>query len=459
MTADDQVLLGPVLSPEDMTVDKLNEMDINCLRANTWRNLTLVAMDAYHKGYVTSAADAWAYGVSKTYLEPIGIKQSTYFSWNSASVSEIVSRNKGLNAAAFVTPKGTKPFPIIGSTLVGPSEGAPYNEKNQNYTFFEMTPLYVGNLKTLDVRYDYSLGTHRTRRVGGLVEPFGYSFQGKPPMFALKETQQEGMLSITEAKKLDLMSVTGASSYAPGSFVNSLYPSNLTEMGMHINQWSPADYFPIGKDTYLADGGAYENVPLISFLQRQVNRIVIFFTPSTPLQPSEKYNPYTDEATTESLSDEVGCYFGVFPKQAGWENRSFEYEQNQVFAKSSYAPVIAALQAAQKAGTGIVAEFDLVTVENKWRGIPAGFQVKIVFSYLGRLSAWEARLKPEMVDVLVPKENASDLSVVVTDGPYKKFPHYGTTGGSIDADNANVLADLTAWQVTQNADLFRSVLG
>lgn len=460
-TTDDQILLGDIIPPEEITVDRLNQMDPRCLRYNTYKNLTLVALEGYAKDKEAGIAAAWVYGVSKTYLEPIGVVPGQFFSWNDAVVSDIVSRNRlSLSKKDFIVPKGNKPFPIIGATVVGPASCGPYEPKTQNYSMVEFTPMYVGQMNTIDIHYTNKLGLDRTRRVGGVLEPFGFAIQGKAPVFALADDKVSDELNVpAPTKVLDVQWAAGASSYAPGSFVSSLRPDNLTETSMHIDYWSPADHWPTTTDTYFADGGAFENVPIISFLQRGVDRIVFFCTGSTPLQPSNKYNPYTDPIEQDSISNVVSAYFGVLPPEANWQNRSFEYEKNQVFPKEDYPRVVSALQAAQQAGTGIVAKFDLVTVENRWRGIPAGRKVQIVFSYLGRLKEWEKRLKPEMYDVLVPKENAEDLSVDVSDGPYKKFPHYATMGGSIDADNANVLASLTGWQVVQNADIFRSVLG
>lgn len=458
-TADDQVLLGTTIPPEEITVDRLNQLDQRCLLYNTYKNLTLVALEGYSLHKEDGIAAAWVYGVSKTYLEPIGIQPGKYFSWNDASVSDILSRNRGLSKDNFIVPKGSKPYPVIGTTVVGPANCGPFDSKNQNYTMVEITPLYVGQMNTIDVKYEKKLGLDRTRRVGGALEPFGFAVQGKAPVFALSSDKTSDSLNVpAPTKPLDVQWAAGASSYAPGSFVSSLRPDNLTAMSMHIDYWAPADHWPTTTDTYFADGGAFENVPIISFLQRKVDRIVFFNTGSIPLQPSEKYNPYTDPIEQDSITNVISAYFGILPPEANWQNRSYEYEKNQVFAKEDYPKVVVALQEAQKAGNGIVAKFDLVTVENKWRGIPAGFKVTIIFSYLGRLSEWEKRLKPEMYDLLVPHENATDLSHDITDGPYKSFPHYMTMGGSIDADNANVLASLAGWQVTQNADMFRSVL-
>jgi len=135
-------------------------------------------------------------------------------------------------------------------------------------------------------------------------------------------------------------------------------------------------------------------------------------------------------------------------------------ERNQVFAASDFAPVVAALQAAQQVGKGIITTFRLTTVSNAWWGIPAGFTASVTFVYLGRLSRWEQRLRPELKELLVPHnvDDVEDLSKDVSHGPFRNFPHYFTAGGEINAERANVLADLTAWSVLQNADLFRSVL-
>jgi len=131
-----------------------------------------------------------------------------------------------------------------------------------------------------------------------------------------------------------------------------------------------------------------------------------------------------------------------------------------VFAASDFAPVVAALQAAQQVGKGIITTSRLTTVSNAWWGIPAGFTASVTFVYLGRLSRWEQRLRPELKELLVPHnvDDVEDFSKDVLNGPFRNLPHYFTAGGEINAERANVLADLTAWSVLQNADLFRSVL-
>lgn len=455
----DDVLLGPVVNPEDLTQSNLKNMNSKCARSFAAANLTLIALNAYNSKTVDSIAAAWCYGVSKTYLEPAGILPGKKFSWNQDTVSEIVKRNKQLSSSDFQVPNSNRPFSIIGTTLVGPSDGAPYTASSQNYTMIEFTPLYVGQMKKLDVTYQYKLSSHK-KRVSGAIEPFAFAVDGDAPLFGLASDHKNALLNVPEPRRaLDLQYAAGASSYAPGSLIESLRPPDLYSMGLHFDYWSPSNEVPIAEDTLFADGGAYENIPLISFLQRRVPKIVLFFVSTTPLQPAEKYNPYSDPFTGTELSDCLTSFFGVLnPNQADWEDRSYQYEKNQVFSRDDYPRVVSALQKAQAAGNGIITTFTLKTVVNSWWGIPAGLSFEITFSYLGRLKNWESRLSSEMKPLLVPSTGADDLSKDIQDGPYAKFPHYATIGGDVTYDRANVLADLTGWSIIQNADTFRKIL-
>jgi hypothetical protein len=82
----------------------------------------------------------------------------------------------------------------------------------------------------------------------------------------------------------------------------------------------------------------------------------------------------------------------------------------------------------------------------------------VTFGYLCRLPRWEEQLSAQMQKLVVPSEDAEDLSMDIKHGPFAKFPHYPTKGGGIPADQANLLADLTGWSVLQHEDLFRRVL-
>lgn len=460
---DDSVLLGKVLQPSELTVQRLREMDPNCIRGLTDADLIKTGYEAWHNKTVAGVSDAWAYGVSKVYLEPVGINPNVRFSWSTDVVDEIKKRNPSLVSESFILPTNSnRPYPIIGTTLVGPTEGAPYKLDAQNYSMIEFTPLYAGQMKSQVITYQYSgiFGRKHEIHVGGAVEPFAYSRVGTPPTVALSAGTTAASMSVPEPETyLDLAYAAGASSYAPGSFFESYPLLPQDSFGLPMDYWSPSDRLPTKKNWLFADGGVFENIPLISYLQRKVSKIILFINCEQPLAPADKWNVRVDPPASNQITDALSAFFGVLPSgEAKWQNRSYEYEMDQVFAKSDYYDLVEALQAAQAAGNGIIVTKRLTTIQNNFWGIPAGFTAEITFDYLGRLQGWEKQLSPDMYPLLVPKDNASDLSVDISDGQFRKFPHYATSGSLVNHERANALADLTGWAVLQNADLFRSVL-
>jgi hypothetical protein len=391
-------------------------------------------------------------------LEPLGIPTNKRFSWNDKSVSDITKLNPSITD--FVTPKQSSiPFPIIGSTLVGPSAGGTFGPGSQNYTMMEFTPLYVGHFRNLDVDYTYKKGLKHTKRVGGAIESFAYGKKGSSPTIGLGAGQTSAYLNVPEPDEiLDLAAVGGLSSYAPGTVFESLTKNVSEILSMSTDYWSPTEKIPRSESFMFGDGGSTENILLISLLQRKVKKVVLFFTSQTPLQPSSKWNVDEDAFSNSQITDAFSCFFGALQENSDVYKRAFYYTTTQVFATSEYSRVIKGLQAAQSEGNGIIASFNLTTIENKRWGIPAGFEVEVTFVYMGRLAQWEQKLPKEMQDLVIPSENADDLSVTVSDGPFKSFPHYTTKGGDINFEQANLLADMTGWSVLQHAELFRRVL-
>ena len=239
-----------------------------------------------------------------------------------------------------------------------------------------------------------------------------------------------------------------------------------------MNYWSPCDPSPaasVGSGQYVyADGGSIDNGGLIFFLQRQVTNIVVFSNSSVPLDP--KYNPHHNAYKDSLFTDDIAAYFGVqetyttFDFLSEFENTSaYHYGENKVFDSRYFGDVVRKLQLAQSAGGGIVASFDLVTVENlKW-GIPAGFKVNVTFSLLGRLQQWENQLTDENLrNEIVPSNNDDPYvkrDVLEAIGhPLNMFPNYPTAFGGLTVESANLLANLAGWSVKNNEDLLRTAL-
>ena len=406
------------------------------------------------------------------------------FSWDAETVSNIKQRNPSLEDLPFMLPASSeRPFPVIGTAIVGPDEGAGYDIEDRNMTMLEMTPLYVGmfmfyckcnffshkiillsgQMRSLRVGYKYhkSPFTHY-KTVGGAVESFAFGLKGSSPLRGLSEDIIEADLKIPVPEKfLDLQYVGTASGYAEGAFFESLHPYNLSSgLGLHFDYWSPVNRHPQSLDTLMCDGGSYENIMLPSMLQRRVKKIILFFNSVTPLQPASDWNVAVDPPLKNQIDDGLSSLFGVLPEDyVKWEERSFDFSKDQFFDKNQWIPFVTDMQAAQQAGNGIIVTRNLTTVRNDWWGIPAGVTSEVTFVYLGRLKSWEAQLSEEMKGLLVPSgEDALDLSKTIDSGSFRHFPHYPTSGGLLNAEQANVLADLTAWTILQNRELFQTIL-
>lgn len=479
---DDGTFLGRVVPPEQIEYEGLKAMDSDCARSYTKEAYTITTLKAWKDKTAPTLADAWCYALQKQYLDPVGITENTRFSWSEATVADIKQRNPSLSNETFLIPANPqRPFLVIGSSMVGPTEGAPYTADAHNFTMLEFTPLYSGQMYSLDVQYEegnklvHRKHVHTTqRRIGGAVESWavapGDQVDGISPVLGLSQGQTEGVLQVpVAARYMDLAHAAGASGYAPGAFFESSHiPTVADKAGMHVSYWSPTEHLkPTATDMLIADGGCYTDTPIMSYLQRKVTSIVLFMNHKDPLQPcspdycawnvSDPSVPPSDE----QIDDSIQSYFGVFdpPSNRVYE-RSFMVRKNHVFPTERYADVITALQAGQAAGTGAIATVKLTTVANEWWGIEAGFETEVTFVYLSRLGAWEAALSPEMQAMVVPTDgNPADYSNTIDKGEFRHFPHYTTSGGLLSAQQTNLLADMTGWSVLQNKALFQRILG
>ena len=456
--SDDEIFLCSITSPENIHYNNLQIMNTNCVRNLSSQEVVPIALNAWKNGIVDTIAESWSYAISKVYLEPIGIIPNTRFSWDETTVNEIKLRNKELSNEIFLIPKNkNRPFLIIGTTLVGPSNGAPYTPDNRDFTMMEITPLYVGQLKNLDVTYNHSsiiksttnfnnnnsnkdedkkemidkINSIHVKRIGGIVEPYAFSRKGRAPFKSISSDVTSGIIHVPDPEIfLDLQFSAGTVSYAPGALFESFH-GLAKPLSMEFDYWSPSLESPESITMMYADGGSYQNIPLISFIQRKIPKIILFFMSSTPLQPFEDWDVENDPYSDDQITNDLSSFFGALSNTRShiYDNRSFEYTKNQIFSQSDYITVIKGLQNAQQNGKGIIATFNLTTIENQWLGITAGLSTEITFSYLGRLSKWESLLSKEMYSLVVPEENSTDLSNVISHGPFKSFPHYFTEGG------------------------------
>jgi hypothetical protein len=126
---------------------KLQEMDPYCMR-NVTSGDFVPAMLKEMEDKNIGAAEAWSNRVQVVYMDPLNIPPQQSVAWNQENLNDIISRNPSLSERKFTLPTdSSRPYPIIGSTLVGPNDGAPYTSGdggNRNFSLLEMTPLYIG---------------------------------------------------------------------------------------------------------------------------------------------------------------------------------------------------------------------------------------------------------------------------------------------------------------------------
>ena len=477
--------LGPIVQPADITESGMKVMSDKCARKVTDSKFVSIALESIL--HEPNLGEMWCYATQKVYLDPVGINANQNWAYNQDQIDDIKRRNPELNGENFLLPRApTKAFPLVGSALVGPEIGSPYSFKrdNQNYTFLEITPLYTGHVKTLEMEYNKNLKKEKkneiqSRTVGGFLETFAFNRKANTtdgsniaPEVGLANDETSAVLDIPRpAAVFDIAHAAGASSFAPGTFMESM-AITAKPAGLSFNYYSPTnpqEAEATGEsrrhknkyDTLFSDGGAYENICLISYLQRKVKKVVYCSNSATPLQPSASWDVAAPGGhdVLGTVDDSIPAFFGIFlPNKHTFQDRSFEYQRDQIFDTADYNGVIQGLQAAQAVGKGIMYRTILKTVENTWWGIEGGQEVDITFICLGRLSQWEAQLSDDMKKVVMPDaDKAGDLANTVKKGPFKHFPHYDTQGADIDNDQANILADMVAWSVQENEELFRDI--
>jgi hypothetical protein len=115
------------------------------------------------------------------------------------------------------------------------------------------------------------------------------------------------------------------------------------------------------------------------------------------------------------------------------------YRYNQVFDAAAFWPLIAGLrQAAAGGGTAMFKQKQLTVLPNARFGIAGGDRVNVLWIYNNPVPAWQSRLS-EYVRI------GMDLEW----WKFDDFPNYQTVDQlNLDARQVNLLAHLSAWNVT-----------
>ena len=194
------------------------------------------------------------------------------------------------------------------------------------------------------------------------------------------------------------------------------------------------------KPTHFVDGGSLENLGVASALSfGDIDGLAVFVNTPEPLKsgggtlvidssipPLFGYQPYDPTRGYVLYSD------GLV------DSANANYQHNQVFASDQFQSLLDALSLAWNANaTSAVASLTLAVVDNAWFGVKSGRSVKVVWFHLAAPQAWSDQLSAE-VATFASDQASSD-----------SFPYYPTLSSSLDPEQVNLLANLTAWTVLE----------
>jgi hypothetical protein len=448
---DDAELLGGVTEPGDISWESVNQaLPSSCMgHAVTQKFDRVIVRDLRDD----SLPEVWVQMIGQQLLAPFGLydpKRPRTISLDEATVERILARQGegvGLTKDDFVTARPGRPYLIANACLIAPTDVGTVSTENP--VLLEYTPLYVGSPNPLKVTYDPRRGEPLACEVGGgAIEPFGVGGEGPSEIGTSPFVE---LSPPTRACTTEF--IVGTSSAAPAGVLEEL-PGYT-----HLRELTPdAPYWPVregpvpGTRTWdVGDGGVLENYGLISLLLRRIQNVVVFINTAVPLDLDQ-------DPTAPLARNAIDVYlpplFGIHDPSLGTATQN-----NQVFASSDFARLVEQLQAAKRSGDAVMAITELETVENRWWGVPAGQKVRICWMYLDRSGKWEAAIGSSRVRWNIRRGNRCKL----LPGPFKRFPHY-KTGTEIPLHlielthpQVRLLADLTCWCVTSNAERIRAL--
>ena len=434
----DADILGPSAEPDELSIEQLAWLDPQSLGYAATLDFAGI-LRAMQEDTAVAPQEMWSRAIGQTFLAPYGLFDAAVpmaFTLARETHDAILERNPALRGQRLHTMRGSsdRPFLLVHATLNWPADRL----RDAHKVGFEFSPLYVGSPQLLVLESDNG----KTHRVGGgLVEPFafGCSAPTGPP-------DQQGVVPVTlPARPFTLADAIGAS-------------SAFSTADADLQRYPRANCWPVTGGTdevtsaeVLTDGGDVENYGLVSLLRRRVRTIIVFINTVWPL--SLEYDPTTwpddDEDERRAIDPFLAALFG---------GPSTRFPHNQVFAKGDFADVVAAWQAAKRAGQTVMAMCSHRVQANEWWGVSGGWDVRICWMYNERVAQWEHRLAPGIRRLIEEGRETAGA------GPVAHFPHYLTRGQNpgrliqLTPTQVNLVAHLACWNVVSNAEALRAFL-
>ncbi|NEO98624.1 MAG: hypothetical protein F6K58_08080 [Symploca sp. SIO2E9] len=439
-STDDTVLLGPVIPPEQLTLDNVSEIDQRNIASPLPRitNITISAL-------LTSLYFQYKLGklpLNRIYsriiggllLEPFSLNSSdTYFSLDADSVNSIVERNPDLTKSNFYTIRPNRPYFIAGATQIYPLG------TNKTMRLFEYSSLYVGTPQLFP-----KIGPQAQDFGGGFLESF--AFDSDTP----SQVNSNYATVVTPEPPFLLSDLMGSSGAAPAIIFAII---NEPDYFPEFCYWPVQNVGTEAATSYsFADGGSLENTGIVSLLYRQYPVILAFVNTSTPLGSTDPLNAY------EGVTEQITRLFGFKP-----ENPGFNTQDTQIFPSDKFQALADGLKAAKAQGKPTYFKDTYTIKPNNTFDIPpypGNGEVTIVWFYNDINQEWKNKISDSGVKELLESNNPENF--------FGNFPNYKTTFQNksdlgipeilkLTPQQVNLLAHMTCYTVINAEEMLKSL--
>ncbi|MFL5285123.1 MAG: hypothetical protein ACJ8AW_30145 [Rhodopila sp.] len=237
---------------------------------------------------------------------------------------------------------------------------------------------------------------------------------------------------------------------------------NLQELVPRYQYWPVRDpqVGTLSVPNRFADGGNLENTGIAALLAySDIDTIIAFVNSAVPMQ-SGAYGIADGQGgfipgTAIIIDDSIPPLFGYQPYGAGkpgtegyvpydvaGHGRYAMFANNQVFNRAAFPGLLQGLwEASGRESKACPAVFTqrLEVVPNEWFGVRSAREVTVVWNYLGFVRGWAELFG----------SNSSVRTIIETERVTNGFPHYSTLNTNLSPTQINLLANLTAWSVTE----------
>ncbi|MGH1437255.1 MAG: hypothetical protein ACRBG0_22640 [Lewinella sp.] len=404
----DKELLGTPLGAENLTMDYLKEPVpkqwlLSPVTTDLSRRLLHnLATDDLTLGFEESPHDIWIDAIGAVYLQPFGLygdRARRYFSFDENSVNSIISRAPRLKLSKNdfhlvhnQVGDAPRPYLVMNSCIISPPVDFPIKAPAP-LSVMNYSPLGVGSAKYNEATGQSGNLTDKFPVGGGFIEP--YAMGGSSPIHApevIDKTLSLAEVRLSEHHRFRLADAVGTSSAA---FAVTIAQSerdeivtDLLALGSIIPReeyWSPGAEGTLAREYGFGDGGSLENFGVLSLLQRDVDRLVVFVNTDTPIDIThQEGDPVSN---TEVIDYDFYSLFGNFTYG--------NHTRNHVFSKDDFYEIFGQFKKCIADGTTVMARTNTTTIPNKWWGIKAK-EVEILWFYNESVPVWEEKLSEEI---------------------------------------------------------------